>query len=181
MTDAQGTVKLTDIPDDARYELLLRERPPDASPPRGGSPASARARVTAFDGHVHDAAQQYGVEPALVHAVIAAESSYNPKARSPKGALGLMQVMPDTGRRYGVAVADLTDPVTNIRTGTRYLSELLRLFSGNLALAVASYNAGEQAVMRHGGQIPPYAETQTYVPRVLKTYAALRMNGAAVK
>jgi soluble lytic murein transglycosylase-like protein len=179
MTDPEGTVKLTDIPDDSRYRLMLREFPADAPANRTALRTSARARVTTFDGHVRAAAQQYGVEPALVHAVIAAESSYNPTARSPKGALGLMQVMPDTGRRYGVALADLADPATNIRTGTRYLSELLRLFSGNLPLAVASYNAGEQAVMRHGDQVPPYAETQAYVPRVLKDYAALRMSAIA--
>jgi soluble lytic murein transglycosylase-like protein len=126
---------------------------------------------------IRQAATRHGVDPALVKAVIAAESGFNPQAVSPKGAIGLMQVIPDTGARYGVtgdarrtAAQKLADPKTNIATGVRYLSDLLRMFSGNLELVLAAYNAGEGAVQKHGNDIPPYAETQNYVKTVLQFY-----------
>jgi soluble lytic murein transglycosylase-like protein len=126
---------------------------------------------------IRQAATKHGVDPALVKAVIAAESGFNPQAVSPKGAIGLMQVIPDTGARYGVtgdarrtAAQKLADPKTNITTGVRYLSDLLRMFSGNLELVLAAYNAGEGAVQKHGNDIPPYAETQNYVKTVLQFY-----------
>ncbi len=126
---------------------------------------------------IRQAANKHGIDPALVKAVIAAESGFNPQAVSPKGAIGLMQVIPDTGARYGVtgdarrtAAQKLADPKTNITTGVRYLSDLLRMFSGNLELVLAAYNAGEGAVQKHGNDIPPYAETQNYVKTVLQFY-----------
>ncbi|MRS99721.1 transglycosylase SLT domain-containing protein [Ralstonia pickettii] len=126
---------------------------------------------------IRQAATKHGIDPALVKAVIAAESGFNPQAVSPKGAIGLMQVIPDTGARYGVtgdarrtAAQKLADPKTNITTGVRYLSDLLRIFSGNLELVLAAYNAGEGAVQKHGNDIPPYAETQNYVKTVLQFY-----------
>lgn len=126
---------------------------------------------------IRQAASKHGIDPALVKAVIAAESGFNPQAVSPKGAIGLMQVIPDTGARYGVtgdarrtAAQKLADPKTNIATGVRYLSDLLRMFSGNLELVLAAYNAGEGAVQKHGNDIPPYAETQNYVKTVLQFY-----------
>ena len=126
---------------------------------------------------IRQAASKHGIDPALVKAVIAAESGFNPQAVSPKGAIGLMQVIPDTGARYGVtgdarrtAAQKLADPKTNITTGVRYLSDLLRMFSGNLELVLAAYNAGEGAVQKHGNDIPPYAETQNYVKTVLQFY-----------
>jgi hypothetical protein len=108
---------------------------------------------------------------------------------SPKGAIGLMQVIPDTGARYGVtgdarrtAAQKLADPKINITTGVRYLSDLLRMFSGNLELVLAAYNAGEGAVQKHGNDIPPYAETQNYVKTVMQFYRyynpMAEMNGA---
>ncbi|MCX7893787.1 MAG: lytic transglycosylase domain-containing protein [Burkholderiales bacterium] len=127
-----------------------------------------------FHEHVSAAARQFQVDIALVHAVIAAESAYNPVAVSDKGAIGLMQVMPETGARYGVREKDLRDPARNIRTGTRYLADLLAMFEGNMELALAGYNAGEKAVERHGRAIPPYAETRAYVPRVLQNWRKLR-------
>lgn len=127
-----------------------------------------------FHQHVSAAARQFQVDIALVHAVIAAESAYNPVAVSEKGAIGLMQVMPETGARYGVREKDLRDPARNIRTGTRYLADLLAMFEGNMELALAGYNAGEKAVERHGRAIPPYAETRAYVPRVLQNWRKLR-------
>ncbi len=126
---------------------------------------------------IRQAARKHGVDPALVKAVIAAESGFNPQAVSPKGAIGLMQVIPETGERYGVTgdarrtlAQKLADPKINIATGVRYLSDLLRMFSGNLALVLAAYNAGEGAVQKHGNDIPPYAETQNYVKTVLQFY-----------
>jgi soluble lytic murein transglycosylase-like protein len=124
-----------------------------------------------FEAEIATAAKTVGLDPALVHAVIGVESAYREHAISPKGAVGLMQVMPETGRRYGVE--NLTLPSQNIRAGTRYLSDLMRLFNGDLALVLAAYNAGENAVIRHGRRVPPYPETLQYVPRVLGIYRAL--------
>jgi soluble lytic murein transglycosylase-like protein len=119
---------------------------------------------------VQEAARTYELEPALLHAVISVESGYNPKAKSRKGASGLMQLMPDTARRYGVA--DIFDPAQNVRAGARYLRDLLRMFNNDMKLALAAYNAGENAVIRHG-RIPPYQETVAYVPKVLAFYKKL--------
>jgi soluble lytic murein transglycosylase-like protein len=100
--------------------------------------------------------------------VITAESGYNPAALSKAGARGLMQLMPGTAKRYGVQ--NIHDPMENINGGVRYLRDLLTLFNGNLELAVAAYNAGENAVIRYGHKVPPYAETVHYVPKVLGFY-----------
>ena len=118
------------------------------------------------------AAKNHGVETALVHAVITAESGYNPNALSRKGASGLMQLMPDTARRYGVR--NIFDPVENVHGGVRYLRDLLVMFNGDMRLAVAGYNAGENAVIRAGHKVPPYAETVAYVPKVIDFYHKFR-------
>ena len=110
-------------------------------------------------------------DPALVHAVISQESRYNPTAGSPKGAGGLMQMMPATAARFGLTSAERFDPAKNVRAGIRYLKVLLKLFGGNLDLVLAGYNAGEGAVLKYGRRIPPYKETQNYVRRV-KGYLA---------
>lgn len=126
---------------------------------------------------IAQAAQRYHVDVALLKAVIAAESGFDSAAVSPKGAVGLMQVLPATGERYGVradarrTVADkLTDPRTNVLTGARYLRDLQARYPDRLELVLASYNAGEGAVARHDNQIPPYAETRDYVATVLELY-----------
>ena len=117
------------------------------------------------------AAKASNIDPILVHALIHAESRHRKDAISPKGAIGLMQLMPATAQRFGV---DQPDKVpANLKAGTRYLRVLLDRFNGRLDLALAAYNAGEGAVTRYGG-IPPYAETQAYVPAVLENYAAWR-------
>lgn len=113
-------------------------------------------------------AQRHGVAEPLVHAVIEVESRYNPRAVSRAGAMGLMQLMPKTADRF--SVADAFDPVQNVDAGVRYLKELLDRYSGQVRLALAAYNAGEEAVERHGG-IPPYRETINYVQRVQRAAA----------
>jgi soluble lytic murein transglycosylase-like protein len=135
-------------------------------PPTGRRPESA---VKAQYGSIIETiARTYALESALIHAVVSAESGYNSTAISKKGAAGLMQLMPETAQRYGVT--DRFDPVQNLHGGARYLSDLLRMFNGNLSLALAGYNAGENSVVKYGYQIPPYAETRMYVPKVLDLY-----------
>lgn len=118
------------------------------------------------------AAAEAGLDPALVHAVIQVESAYRADAVSTKGALGLMQLMPETALRFGSP--DASEPKANLRAGTRYLRALLDRFDQRTDLALAAYNAGEGAVLRHAGNIPPYPETQRYVPAVLEKFKAWR-------
>jgi len=124
---------------------------------------SVRLNTTAFQTEISSAAREFGVEEAIVRAIIHAESAYNPTALSRAGAQGLMQLMPPTAARFGVS--DSYDASQNIRGGVQYLAWLLKRFNGDLTLAAAGYNAGEGAVDRHGG-VPPYSETQYYVRRV---------------
>lgn len=173
--DEHGVLNITNVPTaDPRYRLLRKE---------GGSPHVAYGRprrgdnsmkVPGLDGIVSDAARAHRVEEALVRAVIHAESAYNPRAVSPKGATGLMQLMPATARRYGVR--DRFDPTENVQGGVAYLRDLLRMFNHNLRLAVAAYNAGENSVLKYGG-IPPYPETRTYVTRVMRLHEQYRRQG----
>ena len=144
--------RMVDHPNIARYQALIEK--------------NARAR---------------GVDAALVKAVIAVESAFEPTAVSTKGAIGLMQVMPDTGARYGLASdrkrtleQKLFDPDLNLRIGTSYLRDLLTLYANDVALALAAYNAGEQAVAHYANRIPPYPETQEYVKLVQQFYELYR-------
>ena len=117
----------------------------------------------------------HGVDPRIVEAVMYVESRFRADARSPKGALGLMQLMPQTALSgCGVPTARLFDPATNIECGARYLGELTATFAGRLDLALAAYNAGPGAVMKHGGRVPPFAETRDYVDRVLQRLRSSR-------
>jgi soluble lytic murein transglycosylase-like protein len=167
-TDEHGVLHITDRPSDARYELVLVESAPVA-PSAAAALAMAPAALQPL---IAAAAARYRVEPALVHAVIQVESNFNPRAVSPKGARGLMQLMPSTAQRLGVA--DAFDPRQNIEGGVRYLAGLLALFGNDLRLALAAYNAGENAVIQYGHRIPPFRETQDYVPKVLQQYLRLR-------
>jgi soluble lytic murein transglycosylase-like protein len=132
-------------------------------------------RMEAFAPMVRAAAQAHGLPEALLHAVIEVESGFNAAAVSPKGALGLMQLMPDTAR--DLRVRDARDPASNIDGGARYLKDLLGRFGNDLSLALAAYNAGPGAVQRSGG-IPRNAETQNYVPRVMARYRSLQGSSA---
>jgi soluble lytic murein transglycosylase-like protein len=174
-TDSMGTTHFTNVPDDPRYRLIVRA--PAESPE--GLPADARraalwlARSNDYDAAISRAAGAARVRPELVRAVIVVESGFNPRAISRRGAVGLMQLLPTTARRYGAFNA--FDPEQNIRAGARYLADLItRYGSDQLELVLAAYNAGEEAVERYGRHIPPYKETRAYVPNVLKMYRALR-------
>ena len=173
-TDEAGTLVLSDAQQDGRYALLLRteiEKSPELAVSMSGGRINweNQKRLTPL---VAETARIYQLDEALLHALISTESGYNPRALSSRGAVGLMQVMPGTGQRYGVT--NLNDPTQNIRVGARYLHDLLRQFDNDLQLALAAYNAGENAVLRYGRRIPPYRETLQYVPRVLALYKRFR-------
>ncbi len=140
--------------------------------PVGPSSTALRKPKGPLSDLVSKAAQRHGLDANLVRAVIHVESGFNAKARSSAGAIGLMQVMPTTGARFGVT--DLRDEELNLEAGCRYLAHLLQLFRGDVSLALAAYNAGEGAVIKNGYRIPPYDETQRYVPAVLSRWAQLR-------
>jgi soluble lytic murein transglycosylase-like protein len=135
------------------------------------APAARRQPLESrpFAALIETVALKHGIDPALVHAVVQAESNYRPGAKSHVGARGLMQVMPATGRDLGVKSASLFDPQQNLEAGVKYLKFLLERFDGDLPTAIAAYNAGPGAVSRHAG-IPPYPETQNYVRKVLSNF-----------
>lgn len=172
-TDANGVVHFSNVQVNKNDKVVVASQRDEnrSEPPRGQAQVSLAGK-NRFAPLVEEAARTYQVDAALLHAVISAESGYNPAAVSRKGAVGLMQLMPETARRYGVE--NSFDPAQNIRGGTKYLSDLLQLFDNNLELAVAAYNAGEKAVIRHGYSIPPYRETLAYVPKVLKLQKKIR-------
>ena len=124
-----------------------------------------------IDAYIVDSSRRYGIDPLLIYSQMNQESSFKPRATSNKGASGLMQLMPATARRLGVA--DIYDPKQNIDGGVKYMRMLLDMFDGDVNLALAGYNAGEGAVIRYGYQIPPYAETQNYVARISSRYRAI--------
>jgi soluble lytic murein transglycosylase-like protein len=165
--DSTGVTHFTNVPVDGRYRLLL------ASPAeeRAARPEGWLAKSAEFDPYIERAARSQSVHPELVRAVIVVESAFNPHAVSKRGAVGLMQLRPATARRYGVA--DAFDPEQNIAAGVHYLRDLLTRYGNNLELTLAAYNAGEDAVERYGHSIPPFAETQHYVPTVLRIYRSL--------
>lgn len=169
--DSNGVEHYTNAPDAGAAAAGLYRRISSLLAESGQNRAHAPAvsgNVATFAPQIERAADEAGIDSALVHAVITAESGYNPAAVSRAGAQGLMQLMPGTARRY--AVKDAFDPEQNIRGGTLYLRDLLDLFDNDIELAVAAYNAGENAVIRHGRKIPPYRETRAYVPKVIKLY-----------
>ena len=142
--------------------------------PDDNKTAAARALATQpYAEIIHKAASASALDPALVHAVIYVESRYAPKAVSNKGAIGLMQVLPETAARYGIA-NPAKSPEANVNAGTRYLRDLMQKFDGRIDLVLAAYNSGENAVINHGFRMPPYPEPRHYVPAVLARYQALK-------
>jgi soluble lytic murein transglycosylase-like protein len=143
------------------------------------SPVVATTGNPKYDEMVTQSAARHGIDPNLVFAVMRQESGFNPRAVSYKGASGLMQLMPATARRLGVT--NIFDPAQNIDAGTRYLRFLLDIFNGDVKLALAGYNAGENAVIRYGYTVPPYRETQNYVRSISAKYTANRHRAGAGK
>lgn len=173
-TDNDGRIYFTDTPTDKRYQVLISSMPSPEDAPltetKKLSPVTSKGmdRKPEYDQIVENVARTYGLDSALLHAVISVESRYNPKAVSKKGASGLMQLMPNIARHYGVV--DLLDPAQNLQGGAKYLRDMLDLFDNDVSLALAAYNAGETAVVRHGNRIPPFRETMNYVPKVMNYY-----------
>jgi hypothetical protein len=159
-------------PADPRY-MLYKKGTVDPSNAMPDEPSGAeRPEPAKYRSHILAAARATKVDAALIRAVISVESGYNPSARSSAGAVGLMQLMPETARRYGVK--DRLDPAQNINGGARYLRDLKVMFDGDLKLVLAAYNAGEEAVMKYGRRIPPFRETEAYIPKVLNHYRKFR-------
>ena len=170
--DKDGVIHLTNVPTDHKFKLWLREaRNEPMTPSRRSSRGSKN--YAGYDHLIVKAADKHNVDYALIKAVIKAESDFDPGAVSRKGAMGLMQLMPGTASDY--RVDNSFDPWSNIEGGVRHLRYLLDQYRGNLALALAAYNAGEASVQKYNYQIPPYQETQTYVKRV-KQYLRMYSN-----
>jgi soluble lytic murein transglycosylase-like protein len=158
--DEEGVIHFTNVPTDGKFKLFYREKPVHFQSELG-------LQLEKYDHLIFKASEKYNVNYNLIKAVIKAESNFNPQAVSRAGARGLMQLMPKTA--YAYQVQDSFEPESNIEAGVRYLRYLLNLFQGNLHLALAGYNAGENAVIKNKG-VPPYPETRTYVQRVLRFY-----------
>lgn len=168
--DSNGVAHYSNVPTDDRYQFLLAG-PQERT--RSGEPYNPAllARGGQYDPIIEQAALAASVESELLRAVIAVESGFDPRAKSTRGAVGLMQLMPETARRFGAT--NRYDPSQNIGAGARYLGSLIERYGNDIELALAAYNAGEGAVDRCGRCIPPYKETQAYVPRVLRVYRML--------
>jgi soluble lytic murein transglycosylase-like protein len=199
--DEQGRSHVANRQIDARYQLFFKGAT-TLDVPDGPSAERAQAlaalsgtqlyehamderRVRRFASLIETHARTNGLDPALVKAVVAVESAFDPLALSAKGAIGLMQIVPDTAMRYGLTAdarksiaQKLLDPATNVRIGTRYLRDLLARFADDLPLALAAYNAGEGSVTAHDNAVPPFAETRDYVRLVQQVYALYRSPAA---
>ena len=166
--DYEGRILLTNIPSSGKDMKLLKRFRFSYAHPRSGGKApptkQLKARIRKLEPVIREIAQLNGLSPDLIHAVILAESAYRADAQSPKGAMGLMQLIPGTAKRF--AVNDPWDPTQNIKGGARYLKWLMQRFDQDLDLVLAAYNAGEGAVEKYGRSIPPYQETQRYVEKV---------------
>jgi len=176
--DENGVVHFTNVPTDSKYQLFYKEyqkvRP--SLPFKGYQKPSASSIFNLYTtphltSHIDEVSQQYRIDPKLIQAIIQVESKFNPQAVSPKGAQGLMQLMPQTARDF--QVFDPFSPRDNIVGGARYLRHLLDMYNQDLYLALAAYNAGPEKVNLHRG-IPPYLETRTYVQKVIQNYNRLK-------
>jgi soluble lytic murein transglycosylase-like protein len=161
--DKNGVVTFTNVPNHAGFRRVFRD---------AGRPATSNGVVdSVYDGYIQNASGRYNIDPDLIRAVIKAESDFKVSARSNKGAMGLMQLMPDTARLHNVS--DAYNPGENVEGGARHLRMLLDRYQGDLELSLAAYNAGSAAVEKHRG-IPPFPETKEYVRRVLRFYDSYR-------
>ena len=169
-----GSLVLSSTADETANQLLLEAEkmplPPVA--PASAGMGLANAVPAGFMTYIKEASAAYQLPSELIHAVILVESNYNPRAVSPKGARGLMQLMPATARRFGLG--NSLDPRQNILAGSKYLRWLLDYFEQDLELTLAAYNAGEAAVMQAGRRLPHYGETEKYVPKVLSVYRQVK-------
>lgn len=170
--DKHGRVILTDKPQSNKYKLLVKTW-------KGWEEKKSNVAYDKFTDNkkkyastIDYYARLYRLPKSLLHAVITAESAYDPNAISRAGAVGLMQLMPETAKRYGVS--NRRNPSDNVHGGTRYLRDLLKMFKNDVRLALAAYNAGEGAVKKHGNKIPPYEETRNYVKKVIAYYKEYR-------
>jgi soluble lytic murein transglycosylase len=163
--DKQGVLTFTNVPTHQGFRRVIRET--------NGQPEPFSS-ANGYEALIQSASERYALDADLIRAVIRAESNFNSAARSNKGAMGLMQLMPETARLHNVI--DAYDPINNIEGGVRHLKMLLGRYRGDLELSLAAYNAGSQAVDRHGG-IPPFVETREYVRRVLQYYDTYRGGG----
>lgn len=195
--DEAGIVHYSDVPSNDNYVLILKSELPATVSTNSNNPDGKHAALTTASStdtlnpilgdtfnnstatltppqllaQIEQSAQNHQLDSELIHAVMHVESAYKVKAKSHKGAQGLMQLMPATANRLGVK--NSYDPAQNIEGGAKYLRELLTLFNNDITLTLAAYNAGENAVIRYGNRIPPYKETQAYVPKVLNIYKSL--------
>jgi soluble lytic murein transglycosylase-like protein len=170
--DKEGVLTFTNVPTHSGYRRVIRESNGQWSGALDSSNGSGS--YASYDEVIRSASDRHNIDPDLIRAVIKVESDFNSIARSNKGAMGLMQLMPDTARLHNVL--DVFNPSDNIEGGVRHLKLLLSRYQGDLELSLAAYNAGIKAVEKHGG-IPPFAETKEYVRRVLSYYQAYRGNG----
>jgi soluble lytic murein transglycosylase len=164
--DHNGVMTFTNVPTHTGFRRVLKER--------NGPRTTASSFNASYDSLIRTASGRHSVDADLIRAIIKTESDFNATARSQKGAMGLMQLMPDTARLHNVL--DAYDPGENVEGGVRHLRMLLDRYQGNLELSLAAYNAGSGAVERHRG-IPPFAETREYVRRVLQFYDSYRDEG----
>lgn len=181
--DDKGVAHLSDHQVNDRYLLFKKEAPRPkveefdyTSLGKVGAVDSLgvvnAARRAQFAPLIAQVAMEHGLDASLLHAIVTVESGYNPQAKSPAGAIGLMQLMPGTAQKYGVR--NIWDPLENLQGGARYLRFLQGMFPNKLDLVLAAYNAGEGAVQQAGMKIPPYAETKAYVPSVINHYERYR-------
>jgi soluble lytic murein transglycosylase-like protein len=174
--DADGVINITNVPSDARYRRVNRTSDVAGlyrtGADRGAAPQSSGRRLGPYVTHVKGAADKYRLPEALILAVMAVESNFDPRALSDKGAMGLMQLMPSTAR--DLFVEDAFDPAQNIEGGARYLRILANQYAGDLVKTLAAYNAGPEAVRRAGEVVPDIPETREYVRKVVALYQAFK-------
>ncbi len=170
--DANGQLHLSNVEEDRRLGGPHANAGPLGAAPAGPAAGAPSKREPGFRAVIETAAARHGVDAALLQAVIAVESGFDPNAVSRRKAGGLMQLTPETAVRYGVA--NVFDPADNVRAGAQFLAHLLKRFDNDLELALAAYNAGEGAVLQHGRRMPPFRETVAYVPKVMAAYRRYR-------